>query len=105
VFARTISDLANTVAFGWLPLLADRPGEDIRRRRFRGADHVGVDAQCDRGVGMAEAGRDNVDGHARHEERGRVDMAKVVQPGLWQLGVRVGIVVAFDQDREERADM
>jgi len=43
---------------------------------------VGVDPERDRWVGVAEPGRDDVDGNAGQEERGRVEVAQVVEPGV-----------------------
>jgi hypothetical protein len=47
-------------------------------------DHVGVYAERDRWVGVAESGGDDVDWDAGQKQRGRVDMAKVVQAGVRQ---------------------
>jgi hypothetical protein len=50
-------------------------------------DHVGVDAEGDGGVGVAEAGSDDVHRGAGHQERRGVDVAHVVEAG-WGSGAR-----------------
>jgi hypothetical protein len=45
-------------------------------------DDVGVDAEGDGRVGVAEAGFDDVDGDARQEQRGGVDVSKIVKAGV-----------------------
>jgi hypothetical protein len=53
----------------------DGLGEDVSDADGVLAEDVGVDAQGYGGVGMAEAGGDDVDGDSREEQRGRVQVA------------------------------
>ncbi|GGL22615.1 hypothetical protein GCM10014719_25770 [Planomonospora parontospora subsp. antibiotica] len=69
------------MAPGWLPSLVELLGEDVGGRRRLLVDHVGVDPERDRRIGVAEASRDDVNRDARQEERGGVDVAEVVEPG------------------------
>jgi hypothetical protein len=48
---------------------------------------------------VAELGRDDVDGNARQEQGGRVNVAEIVEAGSRQWGVRVLSVVALDPER------
>lgn len=60
------------------PLCLQGCREDVRRRCGLLVDDVGVNPEGDRRVGVAESGRDDVDGHAGQEQRRGVDVAKVV---------------------------
>ncbi len=62
----------------------DLLGEDVRRLHELFVDHVGVDPERDGRVGMAEAGRDDMDRHSGQEECPRVDVAEIVEPGGWK---------------------
>ena len=57
-------------------------GEDVSDACRVFAENVGVDAQGHGRVGMAEPGRDDVDRDARQEQRGRVQVAQIMQPGV-----------------------
>jgi len=50
------------------------------------AQDVGVDAQSHGGVGVAEAGGYDVDGDSGEKQRGRVQVAQIVQPGMGEWG-------------------
>lgn len=63
-------------------LLPDGLGEDVGGRGFCRPDHVGVDAERDGRVGVAESGGDDVDGDACQERSRGVDVPKVVEPGV-----------------------
>ena len=60
----------------------DRIGENVRGGGLGGADHVGVDAEGDSRVRVAEAGRDDVDRDAGEQQRGGVQVPQVVQPSM-----------------------
>ena len=53
----------------------DSLSEDVADADSVFAEDVGVDVQGYVGVGMAEAGGDHVDGDARQQQRGRVQVA------------------------------
>jgi hypothetical protein len=50
-------------------------GENVSNTDCVLAKNVGVDAQGHGRIGMAEAGGDHVDGDAREQQRGRVQVA------------------------------
>ena len=57
-------------------------GEDVGGSGLGGADHVGVDAEGDRRVRVAQAGRDDMHRHAGEQQGRGVDMPQIVQPGV-----------------------
>jgi hypothetical protein len=71
-------------------------GEDVGGLGELVADDVGVHAQRDRGVRVAEPGRDHAHGDASQQQGCRVYMAKVMQPGVRQRLV-LPIVVGVDE--------
>ena len=60
----------------------DGLGEDVRGGGLGGADDVGVDPERDGRVGVAEAGRDDVDRDAGQQQGRGVEVAQVVQAGV-----------------------
>jgi hypothetical protein len=74
-----------------LTLASDGLGEDVADARRVFTEDVGVDAQGHGRVGVAEPGGDHVDGDARKEQRGRMQVAQImlagreaaVWPGEW----------------------
>ena len=70
------------------------------------AQDVGVDAQGHGGAGVAEAGGYDVDGDSGEKQRGRVQVAQLVQPGVGEWCGRGSgrPVVCADQLGHERAD-
>jgi hypothetical protein len=81
-----------------LTLAVDGLGEDVADACRVLAEDVRVDAQGHHGIGVAEAGSDDVDGDARQEQCGRVQVAQVMQPGVGQRLGRASdrLVVAVD---------
>jgi len=67
-----------------LTLALDGLGEDVADACRVLAEDVGVDAQSDGGVGVAEAGGDDVDRDACEQQCGRVQVAQIMQPGVRQ---------------------
>jgi hypothetical protein len=67
---------------------ADGLGEDVSDACRVLAEDVGVDAQGDGGIGVAESCSDEVNRDARQEQSGRVQVAQVVEPcvGEWVSG-------------------
>lgn len=64
----------------------DGLGEDVPDTGGVLARDVGVDAQGYGGVGVAEAGGCDVDGDSGEKQRGRVQVAQIVQPGMGEWG-------------------
>ena len=60
----------------------DSLGEDVSDADCVLAKDVGVDAQSHGGVGMAEAGGYDMYGDSGEKQRGRVQVAQIVQPGM-----------------------
>jgi len=60
----------------------DGLGEDVADTGCVLAQDVGVDAQGHGGAGVAEAGGHDVDGDSGEKQRGRVQVAQLVQPGV-----------------------
>ena len=58
-----------------LTLAFDGLGEDVADAGRVLAEDVGVDAQSDGGIGVAQAGGDHVDGDSREQQCGRVQVA------------------------------
>jgi hypothetical protein len=58
-----------------LTLASDGLGEDVADTGRVLAEDVGVDAQSNGGVGVAEAGGDDVDGDSCEQQCGRVQVA------------------------------
>jgi hypothetical protein len=56
----------------------DGLGEDVSDTDRVLAQHMGVDAQGHGWVRMAEASGDHMDGDARHEQRGRMQVAQIM---------------------------
>ncbi len=56
-------------------------GEDVRGSGLGAADYVGVHAQGDSRVGVAQAGGNDVHRDAREQGR-RMKVSEVVQPGV-----------------------
>ena len=57
-------------------------GEDVCGSGLGAADDVGVYAQGDSRVGVAQTGRDDVDGHAREQQGRGVQVSEVVKSGV-----------------------
>ena len=57
-------------------------GEDVPDTGCVFARDVGVDAQGHGGAGVAEAGGYDVDRDLGEKQRGRVQVAQIVQPGM-----------------------
>src|SRR5262249_38690645 len=76
-------------------------GEDVGGLGELVADDVGVHAQRDRGIGVAEPGGDHVDGDASQQQGCRMYGAKIGQPGMRdRLALR--IVVGADEGGHKR---
>jgi hypothetical protein len=60
----------------------DGAGEDVGCLGELVADDVGVYAQRDRGVRVAEPGGDHMDGDASQQQGGGVDVPQIVKPGM-----------------------
>ena len=61
---------------------ADRLGEDVSDTCRVLAENVGVDAQGHGGVTVAEASGDDVDRDACQQQRGRMQVSQIMQPGI-----------------------
>jgi hypothetical protein len=76
-------------------------GEDVGRSGLGGADHMGVHAEGDRGVGMAQAGGDHMHRHTGQQQGRGVDVPQVVQRRVRQLILRarpvLGLVMGADE--------
>jgi hypothetical protein len=59
-------------------------GEDVGRCGLGGADHVGVDAEGDGGVGVAQAGRHDMDRYPGQQQGRGVEVPQVVEPRVRQ---------------------
>ena len=57
-------------------------GEDVRGGGLGAADDVGVHAQGDSRVGVAQAGRDDMHRDAGEQQGRSVKVSEVVQPGV-----------------------
>jgi hypothetical protein len=71
-----------SLACGFANRSLDGLGEDVPDTGCVFAQDVGVDAQGYGGVGVAEAGGYDVDGDSGEKQRGRVQVAQIVQPGM-----------------------
>ena len=57
-------------------------GEDVGRSGLGDADHMGVHAEGDRGVGVAQATRDHMHWNTGKQQGGGVDMPQVIVPTI-----------------------
>jgi hypothetical protein len=72
----------------------DRLGENVRGGGFGGADHVGVDAEGDGRVGVAQASRDDVDRDAGEAGRKQYsDHAEYLSRSGQPEGYSLGLVI------------
>ena len=76
------------------------------KRVARGHGGITNDAQGHGGVGVTEAGGYDVDGDSRNKQRGRVQVAQIVQSGVgeWRGRGSDRPVVCADQLGHKRAD-
>ena len=79
------------LACGFADRSLDGLGEDVPDTGGVFAQDVGVDAQGYGGVGVAEAGGYDVDGDSGEKQRGRVQVAQIVQPA-WGSGAAGGVI-------------
>ena len=94
------------LANGFVYRSLDGLGEGVPDTGRMLAQHVGVDAQGHRWVGVAKPGGHDVHRNPSEKQRGRMQVAQIMQPGM---GERRGWgsgrpVVCADQLGHERAD-
>ena len=65
---------------GLLTGILDRLGEDVSGSGLSASDYMGVDAESDTRVRVAQTSRDDVNRDAREQQRGGVQVPQVMQP-------------------------
>lgn len=84
---------------GLLRLVLDIGGEDLRRASRLTSQRVCVDLRRDGWIRVAQALRDNMRRHPGKRQRRRIDMEKVMKPGMWQRLSRPSRVVRVKRAR------